>query len=235
MSAIPEEVLGLRVEIVRSRRRTAALHIVGNELQVRVPNQVRDESIIEILQKKRPWIRRKVVQLKEVPVSQPKEFVSGEAFPFLGQNFRLKVQEGHRVGVQLSEGYLLATVRPFEVGEQRKQRIQQYLKSWYRSRAEERLQEKVERYSKQIGVSPKGLRVREFKSKWGSCDSRGTIAFNLNLIKAPHPIVDYVVIHELCHMIQPNHSKNFWKEVEKYDASYKEHRAWLKQRAGELI
>ena len=235
MSAIPEEVLGLRVEVVRSRRRTAALHIVGNELQVRVPNQVRDESIIEILQKKRPWIRRKVVQLKEVPVTQPKEFVSGEAFPFLGQNFRLKVQEGHRVGVQLSEGYLLTTVRPSEVGEQRKQRIQQYLKSWYRSRAEERLQEKVERYSKQIGVSPKGLRVREFKSKWGSCDSRGTIAFNLNLIKAPHPIVDYVVIHELCHMIQPNHSKNFRKEVEKYDASYKEHRAWLKQRAGELI
>tara|TARA_B100000029_G_C17398185_1_gene896035 strand:+ start:282 stop:989 length:708 start_codon:yes stop_codon:yes gene_type:complete len=235
MSAIPEEVLGLRVEVVRSRRRTAALHIVGNELQVRVPNQVRDESIIEILQKKRPWIRRKVVQLKEVPVPQPKEFVSGEAFPFLGQNFRLKVQEGHRVGVQLSEGYLLTTVRPSEVGEQRKQRIQQYLKSWYRSRAEERLQEKVERYSKQIGVSPKGLRVREFKSKWGSCDSRGTIAFNLNLIKAPHPIVDYVVIHELCHMIQPNHSKNFWKEVEKHDASYKEHRAWLKQRAGELI
>ena len=235
MSAIPEEVLGLRVEVVRSRRRTAALHIVGNELQVRVPNQVRDESIIEILQKKRPWIRRKVVQLKEVPVPQPKEFVSGEAFPFLGQNFRLKVQEGHRVGVQLSEGYLLTTVRPSEVGEQRKQRIQQYLKSWYRSRAEERLQKKVERYSKQIGVSPKGLRGREFKSKWGSCDSRGTIAFNLNLIKAPQPIVDYVVIHELCHMIQPNHSKNFWKEVEKYDASYKEHRAWLKQHASELI
>lgn len=235
MSAIPQEFLGLHVEVVRSRRQTAALHIVGNKLQVRVPNQVRDESIIEILQKKRPWIRRKVVQLKEVPVPQPKEFVSGEAFPFLGQNFRLKVQEGHRVGVQMSEGYLLTTVRPSEVGEQRKQRIQQYLKSWYRSRAEERLQEKVELYSKQIGVSPKGLRVREFKSKWGSCDNRGTIAFNLNLIKAPHPIVDYVVIHELCHMIQPNHSKNFWKEVEKYDASYKDHRAWLKQHASELI
>ena len=235
MRAIPKEILGLSVQVVRSRRRTAALHIVGNELQERVPNQVRAESIIEILQKKRSLIRRKVVKLKEVPVPQPKEFVGREAFPFLGQNFRLKVQEGHRVGVQLSEGYLLTTVRPSEVGEQRKQRIQQYLKSWYRSRADERLQEKVERYSKHIGVSPKGLRVREFKSKWVSFDSRGTLAFNLNLIKAPHPIVDYVVIHELCHMIQPNHSKNFWKEVEKYDASYKEHRAWLKKHASELI
>ena len=64
MSAIPEEVLGLHVEVVRSRRRTAALHIVGNELQVRVPKQVRDDRIIEILQTKRSWISKKVAQSK---------------------------------------------------------------------------------------------------------------------------------------------------------------------------
>ena len=101
MSAIPEEVLGLHVEVVRSRRRTAALHIVGNELQVRVPQQVRDERIIEILQTKRSWISKKVVQLKEVPIPKTKEFVSGEAFLFLGQNYRLKIQEGHQVGVEI--------------------------------------------------------------------------------------------------------------------------------------
>ena len=99
MSAIPEEVLGLRVEVVRSRRRTAALHIVGHHLQVRVPQQVRDDRIIEILQTKRSWISKKLVQLKEVQIPKPKEFVSGETFLFLGQNYRLQVQEGHQVGV----------------------------------------------------------------------------------------------------------------------------------------
>ena len=105
---------------------------------------------------------------------------------------------------------------------------------WYRSRARERLIEKVERYSKQIGVTSKGLRVGRFKSKWGSCDRNSKLAFNWNLIKAPHAVIDYVVIHELCHIIQPNHSKFFWQEVEKYDPAYKEHRAWLKKMAMEL-
>ena len=235
MSAIPEEVLGLHVEVVRSRRRTAALHIVGNELQVRVPQQVRDERIIEMLQTKRSWISKKVAQLKEVQIPKPKEFVSGEAFLFLGQNYRLKVQEGHQVGVELLDGYLLTTVRISDTGEQRKEKIKKYLEYWYRSRARERLLEKVERYSKLIGVSSKGLRVGSFKSKWGSCDSRSKLAFNWNLIKAPHAVIDYVVIHELCHIIQPNHSKLFWQEVEKYDPAYKEHRVWLKQHASELI
>ena len=235
MSAIPEEVLGLRVEVVRSKRRTAALHIVGNELQVRVPNQVKDSSIIEILQQKKSWINKKVIQLKEVHIPKPKEFVNGESFLFLGQNYRLKIQEGYQVGVELSEGYLVTTVRASDTGKQRKEKIQKYLEYWYRSRARERLIEKVDRYSKLIGVSSKGLRLGSFKSKWGSCDSRSKLAFNWNLIKAPHAVIDYVVIHELCHIIQPNHSILFWQEVEKYDPAYKEHRAWLKQHASELI
>ena len=94
--------------------------------------------------------------------------------------------------------------------------------------------EKVERYSKQIGVTSKGLRVGRFKSKWGFCDRNSKFVFNWNLIKAPHAVIDYVVIHELCHIIQPNHSKFFWQEVEKYDPAYKEHRAWVKKMAIEL-
>ena len=235
MSAIPEEVLGLHVEVVRSRRRTAALHIVGHHLQVRVPQQVSDDRIIEILQTKRSWISKKVVQLKEVHFPKPKEFISGETFLFLGQNYRLQVQEGHQVGVELLNGYLLTTVRTSDIGEQRKEKIKKYLEYWYRSRARERLLEKVDRYSKLIGVSSKGLRVGSFKSKWGSCDSRSKLAFNWNLIKAPHAVIDYVVIHELCHIIQPNHSTLFWQEVEKSDPAYKEHRARLKKHAPELI
>jgi len=117
----------------------------------------------------------------------------------------------------------------------REARIQQYLQSWYRTSAMERLQEKTTRYAKQIGVSPTGLSIRNFRSRWGSCDKRGQVVFNWNIIKAPHSIVDYVVIHELCHLIHPNHSPTFWKEVNKHDADYKAHRLWLKERSCELI
>ena len=235
MSAIPEEILGLHVEVIRSRRRTAALHIVGNELQVRIPRKVKDETIIEILQTKRSWISKKVAELKEIQIPKPKEFISGETFLFLGQNYELKIQEGHPVGIALSGGYLLTTISTSDTGEKRKEKVQKYLEYWYRSRAREKLLEKVEHFSTLIGVSSKGLRLGSFKSKWGSCDSHSKLAFNWNLIKAPHVIIDYVVIHELCHIIHLNHSKLFWQAVEKYDPAYKDHRAWLKQHANELI
>ena len=228
MTAIPEEVLGLKVEVFRSPRRTAALHIVGGDLQVRVPNDLGDERVAAILQQKRPWIRSKVAELQRMPPQKTKELVSGESFPYLGRNYRLKVQDGHQVGVCLSGGYLQATVRPAEQGEQRQQRIQQYLDSWYKSRALERLTDKTNRYAEQIGVSPSGISVRNFKSRWGSCDSRGQLLFNWNIIKAPHVIADYVVVHELCHLVHPNHSKDFWALVGRFDTAFQEHRDWLK-------
>ena len=235
MTAIPDEVLGLKVEVVRSIRRTAALHIVGSDLQVRVPKDLGDERVVAILQQKHPWIRTKVAELKRMPPQKTKELVSGESFPYLGRNYRLKVQDGHQVGVCLSGGYLLATVRPTEQGDQRQQRIQQYLDSWYKSRAQERLTDKTNRYAEQIGVSPSGISVRNFKSRWGSCDSRGQLVFNWNIIKAPHAVADYVVVHELCHLIHPNHSKDFWTLVGRFDASFQEHKAWLKLSGSMII
>ena len=235
MTAIPEEVLGLRVEVVRSIRRTAGLHIVGTDLQVRIPEHLEDQRVAEILKQKRPWIRSKVAELQRVPPHRTKELVSGETFPYLGRNYRLKVQEGNQVGVCLSGGYLRATIRPTEHNESQELRIQQYLQNWYRSRALERLQDKTHRYAQQIGVSPAGISVRNFKSRWGSCDKKGDVVFNWNIIKAPHSIVDYVVIHELCHLIHPNHSKVFWELVGRHDASYPEHRQWLRKTGAGLL
>ncbi len=235
MTAIPQEVLGLRVEVVRSIRRTAALHIVGSDLQVRIPEHLGDERVAAILQQKRPWIRGKVAELQRVPPHRSKELVSGESFPYLGRHYRLKVQEGHPVGVCLAGGYLKATIRPGEHGEQRQARIQHYLQSWYRARALERLKEKTSRYAQQIGVSPAGVSVRAFRSRWGSCNQRGQVVFNWAIIKAPHSIVDYVVIHELCHLIHPNHSKAFGQLVGRHDAAFAAHRQWLKERGALLL
>jgi len=221
--------------VVRSIRRTAALHIAGSDLQVRVPQGLGDERVAAILQQKRPWIRSKVAELKRVPPQRTKELVSGESFSYLGRNYRLKVQGGHQVGVCLSGGHLKATIRPSEQGEQRQQRIQQYLDSWYKSRALERLTEKTDRYAQQIGVSPSRISVRNFKSRWGSCGKRGQVVFNWNIIKAPHSIVNYVVVHELCHLVHPNHSKDFWTLVGRFDPAYIEHRQWLKQQGRDLL
>ncbi|MEA5421955.1 M48 family metallopeptidase [Synechococcus sp. CCY9202] len=99
----------------------------------------------------------------------------------------------------------------------------------------ERLQEKASRYAQQIGVSPAGISVRHFRSRWGSCYKNGQVVFNWNIIKAPHVITDYVVIHELCHLVHSNHSAEFWGLVGHHDPSYTEHKHWLRQKGISLL
>jgi predicted metal-dependent hydrolase len=82
--------------------------------------------------------------------------------------------------------------------------------------------DKTDRYAEQIGVSPTGVSVRNFKSRWGSCDKQGQVVFNWNIIKAPH-------------LVHPNHSKDFWSFVERFDPAYQEHRDWLKEKGGQLL
>ena len=235
MSVIPKELFGLRVEVLRSKRKTSVLHIVGDELQIRVPNRVRDRKIVEILETKERWIRNKVIQLQNQRITNKREFISGESFSLFGRNLYLKVLEGGKVGTQLIDDYLITTVRTSEIGDLRKSRIKTYLEKWYIHEAYQKLEEKVMRYSKIIRVSPREIKVRNYKTRWGSCDNKGRLTFNFHLIKAPHEIVDYVVIHELCHMIQPNHSKFFWNEVARFDPSFKNHKKWLKLNGADLI
>ncbi len=235
MIVIPKELFGLKVEVLRSKRKTSALYIVGKVLQIRVPNKVRDRKIVEILETKGRWIRNKAFQLQTQPIKREREFISGESFSFLGRNLKLKVLEGGKVGTQLIDNYLMTNVRTSEIGDLRKSRIKTYIENWYVKEAHIRLEEKVIRYSKIIRVSPREIKVRNYKNRWGSCDNKGRLTFNFHLIKAPHSIVDYVVIHELCHMIQANHSKAFWNEVNKFDPSFKDHKKWLKENGNLLI
>ena len=235
MNVIPKELFGLKVVVIRSRRKTSVLHIVGNKIQIRVPNRVRDRNIVKILETKESWIRNKSIKLQNKPFTKEREYISGESFPFLGRYLKLKILEGGKVGTQLIDDYLITTVRSSEIGELRKSRIKTYIEKWYLKEAYKRLEEKVIRYSEIIRVNPGEMKVRNYKTRWGSCDRKGRLTFNFHLIKAPHPIVDYVVIHELCHMIQPNHSKFFWYEIAKFDPSFKNHRKWLKANGNLLI
>ena len=98
-----------------------------------------------------------------------------------------------------------------------------------------RLTDKTDRYAKGIWVAPSGISVRKFKSRWGSCDSRGQLLFNWNIIKAPHAVADYVVVHELCHLVHPIHSKDFWAFIERFDPAFRQHRDRLMRKGRGLL
>ncbi len=110
-----------------------------------------------------------------------------------------------------------------------KEKIKSVLKKWYISKARELLAERIRIYSPLIGLSPKKLAVKEQKTRWGSCSSKGNINLNWKLVMSPLPVADYVVIHELCHLKEMNHSKKFWGIVEAIMPDYKVYRKWLKE------
>jgi predicted metal-dependent hydrolase len=106
--------------------------------------------------------------------------------------------------------------------------VKRSLVQWFEERALERLSEKSERYGAQLGVQPKSIKVKNYKARWGSCAASGDISFNWRTIIAPHRIVDYVVIHELCHRLEHNHSPRYWRHVENVYPTFKECREWLR-------
>ena len=112
MIVIPKELFGLKIEVLRSRRKTSVLQIVGDKLHIRVPNRVKDRKILEIIEKKERWIRKKAIELQNQPITKKREYINGESFPLFGKHLKLKVLEGAKVGTQLIDDYLLTTVRP---------------------------------------------------------------------------------------------------------------------------
>ena len=218
---------GFLAEVIRTgRRKTASVRVQEGKVSVAVPQSLSDLRIEALLEKKARWIREKLLlQEKAEPVT-PKEYVSGESFTYLGRNYRLKVESGKPVSVKLKQGRLWVRVPG---GRNNPEKVKAALTQWYRTHAEQKLKEKAERYAEIIGVSPSAVGIKTFKSRWGSCDNRGLVQFNWKVIIAPNRIVDYLVVHELCHLKQHNHSPKFWKCVESVFPDYRGCREWLKE------
>ena len=103
------------------------------------------------------------------------------------------------------------------------------LEKRYRQAAKEYIPKRADYYAQLLGVTYERIRIAEQKTRWGSCSSKGTLSFNWKLMLAPPKVLDYVVVHELCHLIEMNHSPRFWKQVENVIPDYKEYRKWLKE------
>ncbi|MBQ8199384.1 MAG: M48 family metallopeptidase [Lachnospiraceae bacterium] len=103
------------------------------------------------------------------------------------------------------------------------------LEKRYRQAAKEYIPKRADYYAQLLGVTYERIRIADQKTRWGSCSSKGTLSFNWKLMLAPPKVLDYVVVHELCHLIEMNHSPRFWKQVENVIPDYKEYRKWLKE------
>lgn len=223
---------GFIAEVIRTdRRKTADIRVEDGAVLVLIPASLPIERVDALLKAKRQWIKEKIVLHQQArPVSQ-KQFVSGEAFSYLGRNYRLKVEKGAFRSVKLLNGRLLVTDPE---GKNQPQMIRHALVRWYRRQADQKLKEKVKRFAPLVGVQPAGMGIKTFKSRWGSCTAKGRLEFNWRIMMAPNRCVDYVVVHELCHLIRHDHSPEFWQAIARIMPDYLQCREWLRENASQL-
>lgn len=216
----------------RARRRSISISVkVDGTVRVLAPFNMPGEQVIAFIEQKSGWIQNKITHFKKIQCSHGlKEYITGERVTYLGRKYRLEIISAHASEqVKLKHGKFHVPLPEALSPEMQKQSVVEQLSSWYQQRARQILASKTDHFAKKMGLSPTLVGIKGYKRSWGSCHSDGRIYYNWRIIMAPTPIIDYLIIHELCHLIQPNHSKQFWHLVEKILPDYKEKRRWLKQ------
>lgn len=220
------------VEIKRtSRRKSATIKVEEGLVVIVVPETLCQDKITKLLVDKNKWIKEKIALHHQAQAASNKQYVSGECFSYLGRNYRLKVNKGLYQPVKLHQGHFTVTLLK---GADNPDMIKDSLSSWFKQRAKAKLEEKIDRYAEIIGVNYTSVGIKSYKSRWGSCSPEGEIDFNWLIIMAPNRIVDYVVAHELCHLIHHDHSSKFWRELERVMPDYANSKEWLKLNGSSL-
>lgn len=205
----------LTYQLRRSGRRTLGITVEPDgSLVVTAPETASVDQVETVVQRRQEWIRRRrraVELLPPAPV--PREWVSGETHRYLGRQYRLKVTRGDRPGVKLASGFFWVSVpHPAET-----ERVRREMDRWYldhaRSTFNRRMADLVRRTPRLALYGPPPLLVRKLQMRWGSCSPEGRILMNVDAVKLPAGCIDYLLMHELCHLRVPHHGAEFWHHL----------------------
>ncbi len=210
-------------QLIRSpRRKTIALIIDRNgQLIVRAPAHTSYENIHRIVCEKSAWIQQKQHEMRVTPpVVRQKRFVNGEFFYYLGQRYPLQFSKRVKPPLLFNGSFSLA--ESAHIG------ARQVFKEWYREQCREVVTERAALHARRLNLHYHRIRITSAQTRWGSCSSKGNLNFSWRLVMAPLEVIDYIVVHELCHLKEPNHSKKYWHRVAMAMPDYRIHRKWLK-------
>ena len=237
------EVDNFRFELIRSKRKTVALEVYPDmRVVVRAPLRAPVAFVVDFVKKKSAWVHSKLNHYRENPpvqsVKSTPDFSEGSEHAFLGQTYLLGFRQGSPRTVFVRENQIILVGASFDITA-----VERQLGKWYRERALEVFQERLNKYYRILfspnnaGPSNLGglcipmpeLKVRKMKSRWGSCSQKAVITLSLDLIKKPQICIDYVVVHELCHLVEFNHSPKFYALMSRFMPEWREVRQRLNQ------
>lgn len=217
------KISGIDITIQKSERKTVSIFIERDgSVSARVPEKLNNNEIKEILKAKEYQIFKNLAewtQLNENAVDR--EYVNGQSFLYLGRNYRLKLVDNKLGEIQFIKN-------TFHLSKVERHKAKDLFVQFYKNKLNSKIHPIIERYKNQLGVNPKEVKIMELQNRWASCSSNGNVNFHWKCAMAPIDVLHYIVVHELAHLIQDNHSKAFWNEVDKILPNYEEQVNWLK-------
>ncbi|GAA0496826.1 SprT family zinc-dependent metalloprotease [Salinibacillus aidingensis] len=192
------------------------------------PFDTSEEMITEKVKKKASWIVQKLYLFRDIEYQKiNRELVNGESFMYLGRNYSLQIIIDETVKkplVKLFQGkfYIKSPSKEQKL-------MKQALENWYRQKTLEKVMEKVKYYQHYFNRKPNDIKVKEQQKRWASCTANNDLLFNWRCSMAPSYVLDYIVVHEMCHMYHMNHSREFWDMLASVMPDYESRKEWLKK------
>ncbi|MEQ4541362.1 M48 family metallopeptidase [Halomonas desiderata] len=200
---------------------------------VRSPASYTAEQVDAVVESKRMWIYRNLAEWRDLNASAVvREWVNGETFLYLGSAYRLSLVSQQDVPLQLKEGGFCLSRDVIERGGTAAARMA--FERFYTNKGQQRFHDRVNYYAPKVGVGTAGIKVKDMGYRWASCGRSGILNFHWKCMMAPPKIVDYIVVHELCHFHHRHHGDEFWNEVDKVMPDWRERKEWLRKQGASL-
>lgn len=236
----------IEYHLVRSHRKTLSLQVKRGQVYVRAPHHADDHFIEAFIKQKKAWLKARIIEQNQTR-DLCCDFSQGSQLFLFGQLVTLNIELEHE------NTHSEATLTTLESGQQSlnvrlSSRIQnrlhtsaqwavaikKQLECYFAQQATHIILPKVDYYSQLTNLSPSSVKIRQYTARWGSCNNKGQLSFNYLLMMLPIEVIDYVIVHELCHLQHLNHSKHFWQLVSKYYPRHQEAKQWIKMHQSAL-
>jgi predicted metal-dependent hydrolase len=235
----------LEYQLVRSnRRKTIALQVKNSQVIVRAPDFVKVEYIDNLIRLKSTWLAKKIAQ-QQLATNKPSQcssnnfnlnnllYIDGVPHNIVICFGRQKVH--HDLAEKTLRVFIASRYRQYEMSSSAiVQRVKSLIEQWFKASINDYLCQQLPLFSEKTLLHAKAFKVRKYKARWGSCNSRGELSFNYLLKMLPPWVVDYVIVHELCHLKHMNHSTSFWQLVENHCPEFYLAKRWLKKNQASL-
>ena len=216
--------------VSKAKVKNIYISIQNGEVVVKAPWYVTQSQIQDLVESKRKWIMEKLNEYQTSP-RKVKEYYDGERFQILGKEYILSLyyKEASKATLNVENGKI-SIVLPIDYSEQdNTEQLKKMINKMYYMIAEREVESAFEKMRKLVGIAPEEYRIKKIKTAWGTCSSRKRITINQDVVMYSRKAVEYVVLHEICHLKYMNHSKSFWNMVARYMPDYKEAEKELKK------